>query len=190
MFLIICGCIWDWKSFQGVWWYCKRETSKMILKLKECSSSGTPKAGEGKRVTVHPLVARVSPQCWGMWEWVVWKPWAIPAACGGQSCLTEPSSADVCPHQQAVGQLSCTVEVGANLQSSQNVCELLECQRENWMFKCKVELWFFCSLFIPLLLFQLLPPYVDLLVYSWALPVKMWYYRKNSLLCFLWNDTV
>lgn len=27
-----------------------------------------------KRVTVHPLGAHVSPQCWGMWEWVVGKP--------------------------------------------------------------------------------------------------------------------
>lgn len=46
----------------------------MILKLKECSGSATPKTENRKRVTVHPLGAHVSPQCWGMWEWVVGKP--------------------------------------------------------------------------------------------------------------------
>lgn len=42
VFLMIC----DLKSFQEFQWYCKKETSKMILKLKKSSSSGTPRAGE------------------------------------------------------------------------------------------------------------------------------------------------
>lgn len=130
------------KVFKGLDGILRKKQAKWSWR-KECSSSGTPKAGEGNREAVHLLEFHVSPQCWGMWEWEVWKPWGSPAACAGQSWLTELSSAEVCPHQQAVGHLTCTVVAGANLPYSQNVCEMLECQRENWMVKCKVELQFF-----------------------------------------------